>query len=179
MIAFSDEELQNISLPNVSDISIAWQRSMTVHFRSAKKTEDVCVTSKFSGTLTFNSRIFIFPKISTTLIGWIATERRLLIGWRQHSPPLELANSRTFHFLGQTFKLFRMERGGLPGAGVAKRGWKQKTSHDIKKERKNRRNHLSLTPYFWKCFFKMLFPNSFVLESLSLLKRRGYVEEHW
>jgi hypothetical protein len=72
-----------------------------------------------------------------------------------------------------------MERGGLPGAGVAKRGWKQKTSHDIKKERKNRRNHLSLTPYFWKCFFKMLFPNSFVLESLSLLKRRGYVEEHW
>ncbi len=83
-----------------------------IHFRSATITKDVCV---IFATFRFNSLIFIFPVISTLLIGSITTERRLLIGWRQTLPPSELAESDSaFHFLGRQtfFPLFRTERGG-------------------------------------------------------------------
>ena len=91
--------------------------------------------------------------------------------WLASANPLRRQSSRTRTQPFTSSARLSHYSGVGAGAGVAKRGWKPKKLPTIPWRKERIEETISLS-YFWKCFFKMLFPNSFVLASLSLRWRR-------
>ena len=133
--------------------------------------KDVCVTSKFRDIPIQFSDFLSFREF---LRFRLARSERNAVFWLASANPLRRQSSRTrTQPFTSSARLSHCSGWWVgAGAGMAKIGWKAKNFpryHERKKETKKTTHSLS---YFWKCFFKMLFPNSFVLASLSLCWRR-------